>query len=452
MSGSGSLSGVDQVFAKIALKNNLVTQEQIKECATILQDHGGDLGTVLQGKGYLSENHANAIRRKAESVGSGAELAEAPQRGAPAPPEGAVHYKEVEKIDFSGLHGQPLGEYLKKAREIGASDFHFQTNSPPMVRIHGHLVRLKHPVLTAEDVERGIQTLMTEEEWEVVKERNDYNLTYEREDHGRYRTNIMRQRKGVDVIFRVIPSYIPTLSELHLPDVLNEFTKYRQGLLLITGPGGSGKSSTMAALTELINKERYDHIVTVEEPIEYLFESKNCNVNQRHVRVHTETFSSALRSAMRADPDVIVVGEMRDLETISMAVTAAETGHLVLGTLHTTNAIRSVDRIIDVFPPKEQDQIRAMVSESLRGVISQQLVSRADGLGREPALEVMFATSAVANMVRERKTFQLISVLQTGRNRGMCTMDDSIQELFNKGVITREQAIFRAEDSARFRK
>ncbi len=451
MSESGSLSGVDQVFAKIALKNNLVTPEQIKECSALLEAQGGDLGSILQGKGYLSENHATAIRRKAESVGTGGS-SPATAKGAPPPPENSIHYQDVEKMDFSDLYGKPLGAYLAKARELGASDFHFQTDTPPMIRLHGHLVKWKHPVLTSEDVERGIQSLVEPAEWEIIRQRNDYNLTYDREDHGRYRTNILRQRKGLDVIFRIIPDRIPSLEELHLPEVLKEFTKFRQGLLLITGPGGCGKSSTMAALTELVNIERHDHIVTVEEPIEYLFESKNCNVNQRHVRVHTESFASALRSAMRADPDVIMVGEMRDLETISMAVTAAETGHLVLGTLHTTNAIRSVDRIIDVFPPKEQEQIRAMVSESLRGVISQQLVPRADGLGREPALEIMFATSAVANMVRERKTFQLLSVLQTGRNKGMCAMDDSIHELLNKGVITREQAIFRAEDSARFRK
>lgn len=455
MSGNGSaLSGRDQRLAKIALKNNLVTQDQVRECMGLAQREGGDLGVVLVKKGYLSENHLALIQKKLDSAGDAAPSGggAAPQaKNAPKAPSDALTPTDVAKMDFSDMHGKPLGEYLQRARELGASDFHYQVDSPPFIRLHGHLVKWKHPVLTPEDTERAIRELISPEEFQILERKSDYNLSYERESHGRYRTNLMRQRKGYDAIFRIIPDHVPTLEELHLPEVLKEFTLHRQGLLLITGPGGCGKSSTMAALVELVNQSRHDHIVTVEEPIEYLFESKSCNVNQRHVRVHTESFSSALRSAMRADPDVIMVGEMRDLETISMAVTAAETGHLVMGTLHTTNAIRSVDRVIDVFPPKEQEQIRAMVSESLRGVISQQLVPRADGLGREPALEIMFATSAVSNMIREAKTFQLLSVLQTGRNRGMCTMDDSIQTLLKQGVITREEAIFRAEDPARFR-
>ena len=207
----------------------------------------------------------------------------------------------------------------------------------------------------------------------------------------------------------------------------------------------------MTALLDIVNQEQNDHIVTVEDPIEYLLPSKNCNVNQRHVEVHTESYASALKSAMRSDPDYICVSEMRDRDTVAMAITAAETGHLVFGTLHTTNATRSVDRIIDVFPPKEQEQIRAMVSESIRGVISQQLLPREDGMGREPVLEIMFATPAVANMIRERKTFQLQSVLQTGSKQGMCTMDDSILDLLKKKIISRETAWFFAENKDRFK-
>ncbi|MFN0057046.1 MAG: type IV pilus twitching motility protein PilT [Planctomycetota bacterium] len=474
------LSNADQMFLKIALKNNLVTQEQLRECTTLLQRGGtnGDLADLLLAKGYVAENHIGAIRRKIESMadGGGAKAEAAtkadpaaaksdasksdtsneakpkPVRSVPSAPAGATQVADIVRRDFSLLAGKPLGEYLKLARELGASDFHFQVDSPPMLRLHGHLIKMKHPVITPEDAERAIRALMTAEEWEILQTRNDCNFCFDREPHGRYRTNAFRQRKGLDIVFRVIPAKVPTLEELHLPDSLRQFTLYRQGLVLITGPAGSGKSSTMAALIEIINNQWHDHIITVEDPIEFMFQSRNCNVNQRHVEVHTKDFGTALRSAMRADPDVICVGEMRDLETISMAVTAAETGHLVMGTLHTTNAIRSIDRVIDVFPPKEQEQIRAMVSESMRGVISQQLIPRADGLGREPALEIMFATPAVSNMIRENKTFQLISVLQTGRSKGMTTMDDSIEELLNKGLITRDEAIFRAEDSNRFKK
>jgi twitching motility protein PilT len=321
-----------------------------------------------------------------------------------------------------------------------------------MVRVHGVLVRLKHPILAPEVTERAIRDLLTEQEWTQVSEHLDLDFCYERESHGRYRTNVFRQRKGWDIVFRLIPKSVPTLEELHLPDVLRQFTHFNQGIVLVTGPAGSGKSATMAALIDIINGDRYDHIVTVEDPIEYIFQSKNCNVNQRHVRRHTSTFSTALRSAMRADPDVIMVGEMRDLETISMAITAAETGHLVIGTLHTTNAVRSIDRIIDVFPPREQEQIRAMVSESMRGVISQQLLTRADGLGVEPALEIMFATPAVANLIRESRTYQLLSVLQTGKKQGMTTMDDSIRALLHRGLISRETAIYHSEDPDSFRK
>jgi len=288
--------------------------------------------------------------------------------------------------------------------------------------------------------------MLDEEQWKELDEHMDIDFCLELGEKDRYRTNCYRQRKGLEAVFRIIPDQVPSLEDLHLPNSLTEFTQYNQGIVLVTGPSGCGKSATMAALVDLINQKRNDHIVTVEDPIEYIFKPAGCNVNQRHVRQHTETFYTALRSAMRADPDVIMVGEMRDVETISMAITAAETGHLVLATLHTTNAVRSIDRLIDVFPPREQEQIRAMVSESMRGVISQQLLPRKDGMGVEPALEIMFSTPAVGNLIREGKTYQLTSVLQTGKKQGMITMDDSIRALLRKGVVTPEVARFHAED------
>ena len=449
-------SPADQLFGKIALKNNLVTEAALRQALTEMPG-GTDLASYLVSKGAVSEKHATAIRQKVkerlgDGGGGGGEAAAKPAKGTPPPREGAITPAQAAEIDWADLAGQPLGAYLERARKIGASDFHFQIDSPPMIRLHGTLIRVKHPVLSPDDTERAIKDMLTDEEWTEVSEHLDLDFCYERESHGRYRTNVFRQRKGGDVVFRLIPDKISTLAELHLPEALAQFTQYNQGIILVTGPSGSGKSSTMAALIDLINDQRHDHVITVEDPIEFIFESRNCNVNQRHVKRHTASFASALRSAMRADPDVIMVGEMRDLETISMAITAAETGHLVIGTLHTTNAVRSIDRVIDVFPPREQDQIRAMVSESMRGGVSQQLLTRSDGLGVEPALEVMFATPAVGNMIREQKTFQLLSVLQTGKKQGMTTMDDSIRELLKSGLITRETAIFHAEDPDSFRK
>lgn len=450
----------DVLFGRIAIKNKLVQAEQVRDCLSLLEKAGNGnatLGQVLVQKGFINAAQCQAIQQHVQKVESSS-APESPPSPAPAvasrrpAPAKAkpVHASELAQRDYSKLAAATLDAYLEEARKLGASDFHYQVDAPPFVRLHGEIVYLKHPVLRPEETEPKIHKLLTDFQLDVFKKHNDLDFSYEA-PHGRYRASVCRQRKGIDAVFRLIPTQVPTIEELHLPPVIKRFTEYRQGIVLITGPAGSGKTATMAALIDLINEKQHDHIVTVEEPIEYIIESKGCNVSQRNVRVHTDTFASALRSAMRADPDYIAVGEMRDLETMSMAITAAETGHLVFGTLHTTNAVRSIDRMIDVFPPKEQDQIRAMVSESMRGVISQQLIPRADGLGREPALEIMFSTSAVANMIREKKTFQLPSVLQTGSKLGMTTMDDSIAELLRQKLITKESAAFYAESSERFR-
>lgn len=456
----------DVLFGKIAIRNRLVDEAKIKRYLVLLDRAGGSkaLGRVLLEKGEISESQYRAIQahveKLAQAENGGKEKAPAKGSAAADPPpiapaeraapaQDVVRVEDVRRRDFSHLAGKPVDEYLQVTRKLGASDLHFQVDAPPFLRLHGSIVYLKHPVLTREVTEPALMAVLDDEGRETFRKHNDFDFCYESE-HGRYRAAVLRQRKGVDGVFRVIPDHVPTLEELHLPETLRQFTKYRQGIVLLTGPSGCGKTATMAALVDIINQEQQDHIVTVEEPIEYIVESKRCNVNQRHVRKHTETFASALRSAMRSDPDYICVGEMRDLETVSMAITAAETGHLVLGTLHTTNAIRSVDRIIDIFPPKEQEQIRAMVSESMRGVISQKLLPRADGLGREPALEVLFCTPAVGNIIRERKTFQLTSVIQTGARQGMIGMDDSIEALLKRKIVTRETARFHAEDKSRF--
>jgi twitching motility protein PilT len=451
----------DVLFGKIAVKNKVVDEGKIKECFALLAkgaDKGGGLGKLLLRKGYITANQFRLIESHVQKLtrnGQAGAAAAASVREPPAVLRGRedvtdrVRVQDLAQRDYSHMAGKGLDAYLQEARRIGASDFHYQVDSPPFVRLHGEIVYLRHPRLDPEDTEPRILEILKDYEKEIFRKHNDLDFCYEA-PHGRYRANVCRQRKGVDAVFRIIPRKLPTLEELNLPPVLERFTHYRHGLVLITGPAGCGKTATMAALIDIVNQRQHDHIVIVEEPIEYVVESKNCNVSQRHVRVHTNSFITALRSGLRADPDYICVGEMRDLETVSMAITAAETGHLVFATLHTTNSMRSIDRIIDVFPPKEQDQIRSMVSESMRGVISQQLLPRADGLGRVPACEIMFATPAVCNLIRERKTFQLPSVLQTGSRQGMITMDDSIAELVRKKLITRETAAFYAENKARF--
>jgi twitching motility protein PilT len=251
-------------------------------------------------------------------------------------------------------------------------------------------------------------------------------------------------------VFRPIPPDPPTLEQLGLPATLKKLTEYHQGLVLVTGPAGCGKSSTLAALVAMLNAERHDHIITVEDPIEYVHTPKGCLVNQRQAGKHTKSFANALRAALREDPDIIVIGELRDLETIQLAITAAETGHLVLATLHTNNAIRTINRVLDVFPPKQQSQIRAMVSESLRAIVSQRLVMTADNQRRVPALEVLFVKPSVSNLIREEKTFQIRSVMQTGRSEGMTLLDDSLFELVKAGTVTKETARRVAEDPKRF--
>ena len=440
-------TNADLQFGRLAIKHKVVGEDKVKECLAILQKSGNGaatLGEVLLKKGYISEKHYRALKgqlqRSSDSSGGSRRAAS---------PTGVMTAKEVAQRDYTSLAGKSIDAYLAETRKIGASDLHFQVDAQPFVRLHGEIVYLKHPKLTPEQTKEKVLEILPPAQRKVFDDTNDVDFVLEA-DHGRYRANACRQRKGVDAVFRVIQNDLPTVEDLHLPPIIKKFCDYRHGIVLITGPAGCGKTATMAALVQLINQKRSDHIVTVEDPIEYIIESEGCNVDQRHVKVHTADFATALRSAMRADPDYIVVGEMRDLETVSMAITAAETGHLVFGTLHTQNATRSVDRIIDVFPPKEQEQIRAMVSESLRGVISQQLLPRADGRGREPATEIMFATSAVRNLIREHKTFQLPSVIQTGVKQGMMSMDDSIGQLLRKGLITQETARFHAENAERF--
>src|SRR3954468_3988003 len=299
-----------------------------------------------------------------------------------------------------------VDDYLHLAQDAGASDVHLGVNAPPIWRLQGTLrpIWRDAPRLTGEETARLADAFLPDPQKEQLAEQGDADFAYST-DFGRFRTSVVRQRLGVDIVFRIINTKVRTMDELGLPEHLKLLTRYQNGLILVTGSVGSGKSTTLAAMIEQINVERREHIITLEDPIEYVFEPKGCHITQREVHTHTRSFGAALRGALREDPDVIMVGEMRDLETISLAITASETGHLVLGTLHTGNASRTLDRLLDVFPVDQQEQIRIMVSESLRGIISQQLIPRKDGQGRALALEILVNTPAVGNTIREAKTF-----------------------------------------------
>ncbi len=341
-----------------------------------------------------------------------------------------------------------VDQYLQLGRDYDCSDLHLPTSYPPAWRRFGQLGPIwpDHPPLLPAETERLARSFLKDAEWDRLQKHGDIDFAYS-STNGRYRASVVKQRLGYDMVFRIINSKVKSIEDIGLPlEHILPLTRYQNGLVLVTGSVGSGKSTTLAALVDFINRDREDHILTLEDPIEYVFESKGCHVNQREVHTHTESFAKALRGALREDPDVIMVGEMRDLETIQLALTAAETGHLVLGTLHTGNAPRTLDRVLDVFPTDQRDQIRIMVSESLRGILSQQLIPRADGKGRVLALELLVNTPAVSNCIREGKTFMLPGVMQTGKNVGMITMDESLRRLYAQGIITREEALFRSDD------
>ena len=360
--------------------------------------------------------------------------------GLPVPTPG-VHLGE-EHVLFDHVD-----RYLLIGQESNASDIHLGVNMPPIWRRNGVMEPIfrQAPRLTAEDTEKLTRSFLNEEQLQRLEDIGDVDFAYST-DFGRFRTSVVRQRLGIDLVFRIISTSLKTLDDLGLPPILKKLTEYHNGLVLVTGPVGSGKSTTLAALVEEVNRNRHDHIITLEDPIEYIIKAKNCHVTQREVHKHTRSFAAALRGALREDPDVIMVGEMRDLETIQLAISASETGHLVMGTLHTGSAARTLDRLLDVFPVDQRDQIRVMVSESLRGIVSQQLIPRADGRGRVLAMEILTNNPAVGNIIREAKTFMLPGVIQTGRKQGMKLMDESLRELVARGLIAPEEAVARAAE------
>jgi twitching motility protein PilT len=498
-----ALDSNEHLLGRMAVHTKLITPEQLNEATREQGRTGGRirLGEILVAKGFITPRKLEKLlaaqkqllaKRAAERAGCTVEaLVPAPEPGAPAEdgssaapeargaastgpseddpraapphePAAAARGKgpgqaavsagatPAAATDVSPGAGRELDAILREAVAAGASDVHLHAGSPLRWRRHGILEPRPGPALAPERAESLLRTLLTPEQAARLDAEGQLDLACARPGIGRFRVSVYRQQRGLDGVFRALPDHPPTLSELGLPSTLARLVNFHQGMVLVTGPAGCGKSATLAALLNLVNEERTDHILTIEDPIEIVHPSKRGLVNQRQVRVHTESFARALRAGLREDPDVIAIGELRDLETISLALTAAETGHLVLGTLHTNSTIRTIERLVGAFPPDQQGQVRTMLSESLRAVVSQRLVRSADGAGRVPALEVLLGTKAVANLIRENKTFQIRSILQTGAAHGMCLLDASLEELVRSGAISRDEARRHAEDPKRF--
>ncbi len=339
-----------------------------------------------------------------------------------------------------------IEEMLRIAKERGASDVHITVGVPPKMRVNGHLITMDFPRMLPPDTQELLKEIMNEKQLATFEDKGEHDMSFSIPNLGRYRVNAYKQRGSVAIALRLVGTKVPAPEELGVPASVIDLYQRKRGLVLVTGPTGSGKSTTLAAIIDKINNNRECHVITLEDPIEYLHQHKMSMVNQREIGLDSQSYAHALRAALREDPDVILVGEMRDFETISVAITAAETGHLVLSTLHTIGAASTVDRVIDVFPPHQQQQIRVQLANVLEAVISQQLIPRADGRGRVAAFEVLHANHAVRNLIREGKSHQLMSVMQTNRKAGMIAMDEAIQQLYYSGAIDREMAIQFAQD------
>lgn len=343
-----------------------------------------------------------------------------------------------------------IQDLLLEAKEKGASDVHLNVGIPPIFRLNGKLAKTQFSILSPEDVHELIYSLISDQQKEQFEKDRQLDFSYELKDVSRFRINVFRHRLGEAAAIRLIPTEIKNVSELGLPDVISTLAEKDKGIILATGPTGSGKSTTLAALIDIINTNRYEHIISIEDPIEFIHQHKNCIISQREIGEHTDSFASALRVALREDPDVILVGEMRDLETISMALRAAETGHLVFSTLHTNSAADTIERIINAFPAHQQAQARMQVSGTIEAVIAQTLIPTADGLGRIVAAELMLATPAIRNLIRDEKIYQIPSTIQISRNIGMQSLDQSLKDLLMEGKITREDAIRKATNKKAF--
>jgi len=333
-----------------------------------------------------------------------------------------------------------ISELLAFSVKNKASDLHLSAGLPPMIRVHGDIRRINVPALSNQEVRAMVYDIMSDAQRKSYEEFLEVDFSFELRDVARFRVNAFNQERGAGAVFRTIPSVVLTLEELEAPRIFKDISENPRGLVIVTGPTGSGKSTTLAAMVDYVNENKYSHILTIEDPIEFVHKSKKCLINQREVGPHTHGFAQALRSALREDPDVILVGEMRDLETIRLALTAAETGHLVFGTLHTSSAAKTIDRVVDVFPAAEKEMVRYMLSESIRAVISQTLLKRKDGSGRVAAHEIMIGTPAIRNLIRENKIAQMYSSIQTGQSLGMQTLDQGLTDLVRRNLIASQEA------------
>ena len=370
----------------------------------------------------------------------------APVAPAPVAPAPVVTAPAVTKASPVGRDTSAIDELLRHMVEAGASDLHLSAGAVPVLRVHGEIKFLsERGVLSSDDVEKLVYSIMEDDIRNTFEELRDADCAYEIPGVSRFRVNVFEDRKGLGSVIRTIPVDILTVEQLNLPQVCLDLCYLTKGLVLVTGPTGSGKSTTLAAMVDYINKNRSDHIITIEDPIEFVHENKSCLVNQRQVGNHTGSFKAALRAALREDPDIVLVGEMRDLETIAIAIETAETGHLVFGTLHTTTAVATVDRIIDQFPPDQQEQIRTMLADSLKGVIAQVLCKKKES-GGAAALEILLGTAALASLIREGKTFQIPSIMQTSKKMGMVTMNDSLMRLVKEGAVEAKEAWMKSHE------
>ena len=444
------MSSDSPLLGRLAVHYKLLTAEQVAETtrAQARESSPRPLGEHWVESGWLSRAQLDKLLAVQRDV-----LARQASDAGPATPVPAASTVDLEQTaagQISTRVGKRIDRILSYAVSQQASDVHIITNERVLLRRHGELAFAGDLPLDGAQVARLVDEVL-EQRLRLEFERDgQVDFSWTTAGKARFRGNAFRHQHGLGLVLRAIPLEVPTLADLKLPSSLARLTNHNQGLVLLTGPAGCGKSSTLAALLRLINEERQDHIVTIEDPIEFVHPSIRCVVNQRQVGRDTGSFARALKAALREDPDVIAIGELRDLETISLALTAAETGHLVLATLHTGSAIRTVDRIVGSFPARQQAQIQTMLSESLRAVVSQRLVRRVDGKGRVPALEILLGSRAVANLIRESKTFQLRSILQTGSSHGMQLLDAALAQLVRDGTVTREEALLHVEDPKQF--